>query len=355
MEKVIEKFNLKFENYKNLYNNEFLKLKLENIFKEQKIKNVFINYYKYNLNPNNSYFFSEILGCDEEKKYFSFLKNTISINGFSELLKSLNLSGENFQEEYFFGYTCLFFLMKRFGKIKDVELFKNIIFMWILVDNIIDDPEKRKYEKLIVNVKNFLFDKIYEKETESFFDLNKDDPLLKILKNISSSLEKEKKVSFFNCCRNLFLFSYNRKKNNDGVINTSLKKCFLSLEIFLFTLTEKTISDEDYFTTCLFLQIIDDLLDMKKDIREKSETFVLKCSERERNIIILILLEINKKNLSETHKLISISVLQSLLQNREMFGKEIFDILNNILDINLLESKFKDTKEFYKCVKHQYS
>ena len=358
MEKISKKFIDKFNKYRGCFDEDFLKIKLENIFKKDKLKRVFVDYYNYNIDPDNSSYLERLLESEEEEKFLGILKKNLNIDDFVNILEKLGMDINNFEEEYFFAYVCLFFIMNRFGTIKDIGLFKNIIIMWILVDNIIDDPENQKYKKLIRNVKSFLLEEIYKKNLEEikiFFECDSEDIILQILSEIFSQLDREKVIPFFDSCKKLFVYSYNMKKNDNGTINKSLEKSFLSIQIFLFcTGDENNITDEDYLTTCLFLQLIDDLLDLEKDRKENSETFVLNCTKQERNIIIVMLLELNSKKLSPVYKPMSFVILQILIQNRDFFDTQIHDILGEILEIDMNISNFKDTSEFYRLIKNKY-
>ena len=355
MEKISERFLEKFTRYKESYSDKFLEEKLKNIFREDTIKQVFVDYYNYNLEPNNILYHKKILNSEKEEKFIQMLKKNVGIDHFTSLLKELNLNNDNFEEEYFFAYSCLLFVMSRFNKVTDIDLFKNIVIMWILVDNVIDNPRNGKYIKLIESISLFLIEEIYKKdysEIQNFIDSQKNNIVFEILKEIYNQLDQEKRIPFFDCCKKLFVYSYNIRKNDNGTVKKSLEKSFLSIQIFLFCISGKTkITDEDYFTTCLFLQLIDDLLDIEKDMKENSETFVLKCSEEERNIIIIILMELNNNKLSPVYKPMSFIILQILMQNKQYFDSLIHDIMGDILDLDLNISNFKNTSQFYKAIR----
>lgn len=355
MEKISERFLEKFTRYKESYNGKFLEEKLKNIFKEDKIKEIFVDYYNYNLKPDNILYYKKLLNSEKEQKFIKILKKTVGINHFASVLKDLNLNNDNFEEEYFFAYSCLFFVMNRFNKVTDIDLFKNIVIMWILVDNVLDDPSNSKYITLIESISLFLMEEIYKKdysEIQNFINSRENNIVLQILKEIYNQLDETKRIPFFDSCKKLFLYSYDIRKNDNGTVKKSLEKSFLSIEIFLFCISGKTkITDEDYFTTCLFLQLIDDLLDIEKDMKENSETFVLKCSKEERNIITIILLELNNNKLSPFYKPMSYIILQILMQNKQYFDDRIHDIMGDILGLDLNIPNFKNTSQFYKAIK----
>ena len=360
MEKlIVERFLKKFNRYKVYYNDQFLEERLKRIFSQEKIKDVFINYYHYNLDPENPLYRQKLMGSDKEVNFLKLLKKNINIDNFLNILRKTNLSDTDFEEEYFFAYSCLLFIVNRFGTVNNTKLFTSIVVMWILVDNIIDNPKNEDYLRLINSVRNFLIDGIYKKdssELDNFFRSKEEDVLIQLLHQIYLQLDEEKRIPFFDSCKNLFLYSYNEKKNDNGTLGKSLKKSFLSIEIFLFCVNkENEITPEDYHTTCLFLQLLDDLLDVKKDSEENSETFVLKCSKEERSIIVLILLELNAKNLSPIYKPMCFVILQILVQNREYFDDKIYDMMNTILGVDLKITGFKNTAKVYQSIKGIFS
>lgn len=360
MENVVDRFYNKFLKYKEQYNRDFLENKIKKIFNETTLKNKISYFLIYNSTLDEN-ILSERIFSNDEKEYFLRMKKEFSVKEFKDILLKNNINKDIYLKEYFQSYVAIGSVMLRFGKITDISLFKKIIYLWILVDNITDDPEIKDKKSLLKNVFLFFETLIYKKkelEILEFFDSNKEDFIISIFKQIYEKLEPLKRVSFFDCTKDLFQFSYSheglkKEKNSKDkeLIRISMMKTFYSFRIFSYCLEKgkENVPKEEYFTTSLMLQLIDDLIDLKKDIEEGSNTFITRASLKERTIIILIIIEIEMSKKREMEKYI-ISIFLALIENKDLFEKDLFDVLKEALQIDLYSDKFKNTSEFFESI-----
>jgi len=202
---------------------------------------------------------------------------------FKEFIKKYNLSEKYFKEYYYATFSGLFILI--FGKIKNFRLFDIIIKLWIIVDNIFDCVEDFGEMGLIwkKNVYDFFVGGAFlnREKRMDFFMKSGGGPIIECFKNIEELKMSEKlKDGLYMRFYKLFMFSYSIEDDNDNdksefeILKKSCLKTKKALDIFFYTIDYKKKKEDTYkiLHLSLIIQLLDDLMDIRKDIQEGNKT-----------------------------------------------------------------------------------
>jgi hypothetical protein len=217
---------------------------------------------------------------------------------FNEFIKKYNLPEKCFKEYYYAAFSGLFILI--FGKIKNFRLFDIIIKLWIIVDNIFDSIKDFGEMGLIwkKNVYDFFIGGAFENRQKRLEFLMKSGggPIIECFKNIEELKMSEKlKDGLYMRFYKLFIFSYyveddNNDQSNFEILKKSCLKTKKALDIFFYTIDYKKKKEDTYkiLHLSLIIQLLDDLMDIRKDITEGKKTiFTGNLEENTRNCVKL--------------------------------------------------------------------
>lgn len=356
MEIIIDTFYNKFLNYKEKYNYEFLKEKISNFLKDTETKEKVFKYLEFNKTLDENFLLSDVFS-KEEKETFFHIKSGFSMEKFKIFLKKLKISSRELEKEYFQSYVGFSSMMVKFGLLNNIEIADKILYLWVLVDNISDNPELKEKKYLLKNIYCFFQSEIYKNKEKmiQFFKKYDEDYIIKIFSDLYYLLEDSKRLDFFKTSKKLFDFSYTKEalkkeknKSPKDLLKIAMVKTLKSLNIFSFCLKkeEKLFTKEEYFLNSLILQLADDMIDLSKDLQEGSHTFVTNCTIRERSVLFLVIMEINLKQKIDKDKYISFLFL-SLIENKDLFEKDLFSCIKEVTKIDLKLGGYKDTNEFF--------
>ena len=206
---------------------------------------------------------------------------------FQKFIDQYNLPEKYFKEYYYAAFSGLFILI--FGKIKKFKLYDIIVRLWILMNN------KDNFEFFIGG--HFISS---EKRLE-FFEKNRDSPIIDCFKNIEKmGLSEKKKDGLYIRFYKLFMFSYKFDRGEgegegEGEFEI-LKNCCLkakkALDIFFYAIDyQKKKKKEDaykIFHVTLIFQLLDDLMDIRKDKgKGKTTIFTGEVDKNTRNAVRL--------------------------------------------------------------------
>jgi hypothetical protein len=233
---------------------------------------------------------------------------------FQEFIEKYNLPQIYFKEYYYAAFSGLFILI--FGKIKNFELYDIIIRLWILVDNIFDNKEEgncfSNLQKEIFELFKIILDK--EKRIE-FLDRESNSPIIECFKNIEEmKLSDKKKNGLYLRFYKLFKFSYKKggieekenyigKSDFDILVNCCLKTK-KALDIFFYAIDYQKKKEDKYkiYHMSLIIQLLDDLMDIRKDKLEKKITIFNRNEvENTKNAIRLFKFIKNSKIIQESN------------------------------------------------------
>jgi len=216
---------------------------------------------------------------------------------FKEFIKKHNLPEKYFKEYYYASFSGLFILI--FGKIKNFKLYDTIVKLWIIVDNIFDCVKDFGEMGLIwkKNVYDFFVGSAFQNREKRLEFLMKSGggPIIECFKNIEELKMSEKlKDGLYMRFYKLFMFSYCIKDDNDKnefeLLKISCLKTKKALDIFFYTIDYKKKKEDAYkiIHLSLIIQLLDDLMDIRKDMREGKKTiFTGGMEEKTRNVVRL--------------------------------------------------------------------
>lgn len=357
MEIIIDKFYNKLEKYKEEYSEKFLNLKLKKIFADESLKIEINNISKFMITMDKKILQEEIF-TQEEFSYFNIMKQKFSLEKFNLFLEKNGIKSKELLKEYFFAYLGSVLIVSYFGKVKKIDLFEKIIFLWIFVDNISDNQQKYNKKDKLNNLFCFFKEKIYNKESSevlNYFDNLKEDNLIVFIKELYEILEKDERVKFFEAAEKLLEFSYSKKglqeeKNKKGkeILVTTILKTFFTFQLLYFILHKKDTQKNlnQVYILSLITQLADDIIDIKKDVEENSNTLITNSTKEERSIIILIIFELVITKKSSLNKFLIFSIFYGVNENKDCYEKSFFEEIKNVLGLDLYNSKFINFETF---------
>jgi hypothetical protein len=248
----------------------------------------------------------QIIGLDVtycNKLFNYFAKWFLS---FQKFIHQYNLPDKYFKEYYYAAFSGLFILI--FGKIKNFKLYDIIVRLWILMNNIVDCKEDLVWKKDIYEF--FVGGHFSNREKRlEFFEKSNDGPIIDCLKKIEEiNILEKKKDGLYMRFYKLFIFSYDgRDMGGVGGENESefeiLKKSCLktkkALDIFFYAIDYQKKKEDAYkiFHVSLIFQLLDDLMDIRKDKQDgKTTIFTIgELKENTKNAVRLFQLIQNSK------------------------------------------------------------
>jgi len=319
------------------------------IFKLPLISNIFQNIVN-NVFISGSHFL-------DDKEYVLLTLNILAQKclDFIDFIKKYNINHNQFFKEYF--VACfLSFMLLPLGKISNFDLYDKITKIWIMGDNIADgfciDPVLGK--KWVVDASIFFQNKLYLHKNLLFqyFSIQ-GNPIIDCIKEIMDmNISQWLKNKIFNKLQKLFKFSYfaNKKKEKNSsynlrkILQYTCLKARKSLDIFIFTLD--TIHDKKkfkyierldwnpefmsfYYNLCLHIQLLDDLVDIPKDIRENSKS-IFTTSQSNEKIAVLLLMNQFFNSLPKSKYYFKTLFLLALHSNSSFINPQI----KNFIEIN---------------------
>lgn len=252
---------------------------------------------------------------------------------FQKFIEKYNLPEKYFKEYYYAAFSGLFIII--LGKIKKFKLYDTIIRLWIIVDNMFDNEgdfgdQGCIWKKDVYNffVRGYFRNK--EKRLEFLEKNNSGGPIIECLKNIEEmKMSEKKKNGLYLRFYKLFKFSYNlggygeRIESGNGIggdfeiLKNSCLKTKKALYIFFYAIDYKKNKEDEYkiLHLCLIVQLMDDLMDIRKDKLEGKTTIFTKGGESRA-------LEENTKNALK---------LFQLIKNSRIIRNNSFQILYECL------------------------
>jgi len=259
---------------------------------------------------------------------------------FQEFIEKYNLPKQYFKEYYYAAFSGLFFLI--FGKIKNFKLHDTIIRLWILVDNMFDYESENESEierKKEVGI--FFIDShfINTEKRRNFLEKSNGGPIIECFKNIEEmKMSEKKKNGLYLRFYKLFQFSYkrggygetvesgNKIRSDFEILKNSCLKTKKAMDIFFYSINYKKKKEDEYkiFHLSLIVQLMDDLMDIRKDKLEgKTTIFTKECTlENTKNAVKLFQLIKNSHIIRDNSFLILYECLMFLIID---FNEEFFE------------------------------
>ena len=202
---------------------------------------------------------------------------------FQKMIEKYNLPEKYFKEYYYATFSGLLILI--FGKIKNFKLYDIIIRLWILVDNIFncnfgDEFGDEFGESSAIwkkDVYDFFVGGAFENKEKRLEFLGKSGggPIIECFKNIEEMkmLEKRKDGLYLRFYK-LFKFSYESRNRGNGeeigefeILKNRCLKTKKALDIFFYATDYQKKKEDAYkiFHVSLIFQLLDDLMDIRKD------------------------------------------------------------------------------------------
>jgi len=286
---------------------------------------------------------------------------------FHKFIEKYNLPKKYFKEYYYVAFSGLFILI--FGKIKNFKLFDIIIRLWIIVDNLFDSKEEdfgadRGYiwKK---DIYNFFIGGCFENREKrlEFLKKNCDGPIMECIKNIEEmKMSEKRKNGIYLRFYKLFQFSYENEGKGDGeeefnILKNSCLKTKKALDIFFYAIDYKKNKDDAYkiFHLSLIVQLMDDLMDIRKDKLEGKTTIFTGggIEENTKNTVRLFQLIKNSRIIRENSFQILYECLMFLIIdfNEEFFEPEF--IVKIRRECSVMDLKYYNFRELDSIVESE--
>jgi hypothetical protein len=233
-------------------------------------------------------------------KYCNKLFNNIAkwFLSFHKIIVKYNLPEKYFKEYYYAAFSGLFILI--FGKIKNFKLYNIIVKLWILVDNIFDCEGDFEWKK---EVCDFFVGGAFENREKrlEFLEKLEGGPIIDCFRNIEKmGLSEKKKDGLYLRFYKLFKFSYEGGGGGEGgsgsgscefeILKNSCLKTKKALDIFFYSLDYQKKKEDSYkiFHLSLIIQLLDDLMDIRKDkLAGKTTIFTGSVEQNTKNAVRL--------------------------------------------------------------------
>lgn len=266
--------------------------------------------------------------------------------GFQKFIEKYNLPKIYFKEYYYAVFSALFFTI--FGKIKNFKLFDIIVKLWIIVDNVFDCDSDDDFGKMGHKWKKDVCDFFVGgafmssgKRLEFLEDISRGGPIMECFKNIEEmGLSEKRKNGLYLRFSKLFRFSYKvggygkKVESNEGnsansdleILINSCLKTKKSFDIFFYAIDYKKKKEDSYkiLHLSLIVQLMDDLMDIRKDKLEGKNTIFTKGGvvENTKNAVRLFQLIQNSCVIRENRFQILYECLMFLIID---FNEEFFE------------------------------
>jgi hypothetical protein len=284
---------------------------------------------------------------------------------FQKFIEQYNLPKVYFKEYYYAVFSGLFITI--FGKIKNFKLFDIIIRLWIIVDNVFDCAGESGSHIWKKDVYDFFVGGAFmssEKRLEFFRKISRRGPIMECFQNIEEmKMSEKRKNSLYLRFYKLFKFSYEvggygKKVESDGgkssdadfkiLINTCLKTK-KSFDIFFYAIDYQKKKEDAYkiFHLSLIVQLMDDLMDIRKDKLEGKTTIFTRGGvvENTKNAVRLFQLIKNSRIICDNSLQILCECLMFLIIdfNEEFFEPEFVKKIRR--ECSIMDLKYYNLRE----------
>jgi len=286
---------------------------------------------------------------------------------FKEFIKEYNLPEKYFKEYYYAAFSGLFILI--FGKIKKFKLYDIIIKLWIIVDNIFDcegDFGERGciWKKDIYDF--FIRGAFVNREKRlDFLEKSQGGPIIECFRNIEKmGLSEKRKNGLYLRFYKLFRFSYEGGGDSGGgdgssefeVLKNSCLKSKKALDIFFYAIDYQKKKEDAYkiFHLSLIIQLLDDLMDIRKDMEEgKTTIFTGSVEQNTKNAVRLFQLIKNSQIIRDYGFQIFYEGLVFFFMdyNAEFFEKEIIEKIRR--ECPIMDFKYYNMREIDRIVESE--
>jgi len=308
----------------------------------------------------------DVLYCN--KLFKCFAKWFLS---FLKFIEKYNLPDTYFKEYYYAAFSGFFILI--FGKIKNFKLFDIIIRLWIIVDNIFDYREGvegggDEFGKMAHIWKKDVYDFFVggafmsrEKRLE-FLRKSGSGPIMECLKNIEEmKMSEKRKNGLYLRFYKLFKFSYEvggygkkveSSSDNTADFNILINTCLKtkkSFDIFFYAIDYQKKKEDTYkiLHLSLIVQLIDDLMDIRKDKLEGKTTIFTRGGivENTKNAVRLFQLIKNSRIIRNNSFQILCECLMFLIIdfNEEFFEPEFIKKIRR--ECSIMDLKYYNMRE----------
>ena len=298
-------------------------------------------------------------------KYCNKLFNNIAkwFLSFHKIIVKYNLPEKYFKEYYYAAFSGLFILI--FGKIKNFKLYDTIVRLWILVTNIFNSGSDFGWKK---EVYDFFVGGAFENREKRLDFLGKSDggPIIECFRNIEEmGLSEKKKDGLYLRFYKLFKFSYEGGGSGSGsgsgsgefeILKNSCLKTKKALDIFFYSLDYQKKKEDSYkiFHLSLIIQLLDDLMDIRKDkLAGKTTIFTGDVEQNTKNAVRLFQLIQNSCVIREN----SFQILYECLMflnidfNEEYFEPEFIEKIRR--ECPVIDLKYYNMRELDSVVESE--
>jgi hypothetical protein len=294
--------------------------------------------------------------------------------GFKKFIEKHNLPEKYFKEYYYAAFSGLFILI--FGKIKNFKLYDTIVRLWIIVDNIfgfgIDFGEKGLIWKK--DVYDFFVGGAFENREKRLEFLEKSEvggPIIECFRCIEGmKMSEKKKDGLYLRFYKLFKFAYDGGGSGGGsggggresgsdfeILKNSCLKTKKGLDIFFYAIDYQKKKEDAYkiFHLCFIVQLLDDLMDIRKDKLEEKTTIFTRggVEENTRNAVRLFQLIQNSRIIRENSFQILYECLMFLILdlNEEFFEPEFVGKIRR--ECPVMDLKYYNMRELNSVVESE--
>ena len=295
-------------------------------------------------------------------KYCNKLFNNIAkwFLSFHKIIVKYNLPEKYFKEYYYAAFSGLFILI--FGKIKNFKLYNIIVKLWILVDNIFDYEGNFEWKKEICD---FFVGGAFENREKrlEFLEKSEGGPIIECFRNIEKmGLSEKKKDGLYLRFYKLFKFSYEGGSGSGSgsdefeILKNSCLKTKKALDIFFYSLDYQKKKEDSYkiFHLSLIIQLLDDLMDIRKDkLAGKTTIFTGSVEQNTKNAVRLFQLIQNSCVIREN----SFQILYECLMflnidfNEEYFEPEFIEKIRR--ECPVMDLKYYNMREIDSVVESE--
>jgi hypothetical protein len=288
--------------------------------------------------------------------------------GFQKFIEKYDIPEKYFKEYYYAAFSGLFILI--FGKIKNFKLYDTIVRLWIIVDNIfgsgIDFGERGLIWKK--DVYDFFVGGAFENREKRLEFLRKSEvggPIIECFKDIEEMrMSEKKKDGLYLRFYKLFRFSYEGGDGGRGrsgsefeILKNSCLKTKKGLDIFFYAIDYQKKKEDAYkiFHLSFIVQLLDDLMDIRKDKLEGSVTIFSGggVKENTKNAVRLFQLIQNSRIIRENSFQILYECLMFLILdlNEEFFEPEFIEKIRR--ECPVMDLKYYNMRELDSIVESE--
>jgi len=298
---------------------------------------------------------------EELKIYFKQVLNFFAQKciEFDEFIKKYPIIDDNhFLKEYFIACFVPIMLVP-IAKINDFHLYEKIMKIWIVCDNLVDfvNIDSEIKNKIIKQCSPFLINKMYYGDCSEFFNIQ-GNPVIDCFKEIYDlEITSDIKNRVFNGLRKIYKFSYTVKGKKNDHKKLSLKqllkytclKARKSIDVFANALDldintlnyiyRKEWNEEfmtRYYKISLGIQLLDDLLDVRKDIHDNCRSLFTINSKNDFLINAILVDELFKDNCQMVQYYFKTLQILFMSYNSKFMDNEVNEVIvENLKFINL--------------------